>query len=67
MPEQRQHILSTPFFQDPECWVLSLQLPLLADQPNPTELTRQWFLEYQKESMELIFSPLRFAASAVVR
>ena len=46
---------------------LSLQLPVTADQPNPTELTRQWFVEYRMESMELIFSPLRFAASAVVR
>lgn len=46
---------------------LSLQWPVSADQPNPTELTRQWFVGYQIESMALIFSPLRFAASAVVR
>lgn len=50
-------------------WVLglSLQPPVSANQPNPIELSKQWFAEYQTESMELIFLPLRFAASAVVR
>lgn len=48
----------------PRVLSLSLQLPVTADQPNPTELK---FVEYRIESMELIFSPLRFAASAVVR
>lgn len=53
---------STPFFQDPECRVWACNCPC-----RQISLTRQWFPEYQIESMELIFSPLRFAASAVVR